>query len=265
MFSAKEIISTQISVSSSSTKFSDKENLVRLADLSLIGQISDKGFFELFPDCIYNPEKVTSVFITEGLLPKEVAELSATSGKMLHSPRALESALASRKVSPGKLQFGNSQTVENLPSLNPENQEVSCQREILNWHEMTLDYSISLYWIRSFNAARKAAEKMKKEQDKENGIVPSPKVSKREKEALKRAESAERNLDTLQKQGIENMRKITLHTGRVIQAIEEVLSFSTFKKGEKEKYEKAVSHLKGLLPNLETLVNPVSPEKEPEK
>ena len=273
MFTTKEIVNVSTStISTSSANFTDKERLVNLADLSLIGQVADKGFFELFPDCVCSPERVTEVFVQEGLLPKEVAEKSATSGKSLHSPRALESALASGKILPGKLQIGNSQFAESgeiFPVSNSENspilQEILCQqREVLCWHEMTLDYAVSLYWIRSFNAARKAAEKMRKEQEKQDGISPEPKVSKREKEALKRAEAAERNFQSLQEQGIENMKRITLHTGRVIQAIEEVLSFSTFKKGEKEQYEKAVSHLKGLLPNLETLTSPEKTEK-PEK
>ena len=279
MFTEKTILSASVSSDSLSDSLSDKEKLIRLSDLSLIGQVADKGFFELFPDCIACPEKVTEVFISKKLLPKEVAEKSATTGKMLHSPRALESALASGKILPGKLQIGNSQfaeTGENIPisspdflknqGNSPENQEVSCQREVLCWHEMTLDYSLALYWIRSFNAARKAAEKLRKEKEKEEGINPSPKISKREKEAIKRAEAAEKNFQSLQEQGLKNMRKITLHTGKVIQAIEELLSFSTFQKGKKESYEKAVSYLKELLPNLETLTSPVSSlEKEPEK
>lgn len=279
MFTPATVISCSVSSDSSlSDKLSDKEKIVRLSDLSLIGQVADKGFFELFPDAIAHPEKVTSIFISEGLLPKEVAEISATSGKSLHSPRSLENALASGKICPGKLQIGSAQSVESGEEIspvsnseNPDNsgnwgipQEISCQREILSWHEMTLDYSVSLYWIRSFNAARKAAEKMRKEQEKNEGITHEPKQSKREKEALKRAETAERNFNSLQEQGIENMKRITLHTGKVILAVEEVLALAVPQKGKKEQYEKAVSYLKGLLPNLETITKPASPEK-PEK
>ena len=261
MFTPTTILSASVSssISSCPSNLTDKERILNLADLSLIGQVADKGFFELFPDCACSPERVTEVFVQEGLLPAQILDKDAKSGKLLFSARSLEAAIWGGKVTPGLLQISSASGAEEISSA-PEN-SVPTQREVLCWKELTLDYSISLYWIRSFNAARKAALKLRKEKEKESGIKPDSKESKKEKNYRLRAEAAERNFQSLQEQGIENMKRITLHTGRVIQAIEEVLSFSTFKKGEKEKYEKAVSHLKGLLPNLETLTSPDSPEK----
>ena len=164
MFTTKEIVSCSVSsnISSLSDNLSDKERILNLADLSLIGQVADKGFFELFPDCICNPERVTEVFVQEGLLPAQILDKNAKSGKLLFSARSLEAAIWGGKVTPGLLQISSASGTEEISSV-PKN-SVPTQREVLCWKELTLDYSVSLYWIRSFNAARKAALKLRKKQ-----------------------------------------------------------------------------------------------------
>lgn len=167
--------------SDGNSRSEEREFLRKLSDLSLAGQVAGQKFFELFRDCVGSPDAVTEKFVSLGLLPREIRDVDGRNSRPLFPARGLEAALQTGKVRPGVL--------PGEQDLSPE-----LRRPCIVWKSATLDYSVALFWIRSFNAARKAAEKAN---PKGPGGNSRP-ASKREREAELRAQAAEARLKEAQ-------------------------------------------------------------------
>lgn len=186
MFNTPNFLAPVPAVSGGNSQFSDSARLRALSDLSLAGHLAGTKFFEMFPDTVGAPDRVTEIFVSLGLLPREIRDVDGRNSRPLFPARGLESALQSGKVRPGI-----------LPA--DENLSPTLRRPSITWKGITLDYSVALFWVRSFNAARKQAKAAEPKDDSGN----SRPATKREREAELRAQAAEARLKEAQERGLQ--------------------------------------------------------------
>lgn len=207
----------------------DCATLADLTDLFVKGNVAQewatKQFWQKFPHTAGVPEEVTAVFVREQLLPPELLTRKIDGEKLEFSPRSLETGLQRGTLKPER---GNDGVLRVL------------------WKGVLVDYSPCVFWIRLTNAARKAADKAKKDNGETAGS--SRKESKNEREWRERAEKAEAAMAAKDALAAEAAQQAAEFTARVRKLVHQLVETSQAAPGQETAYEAAAMSLLNLLP-----------------
>ena len=204
------------------------QSIVDMADIYAIGQNQTSVFFAKYPHCKADPDQVVVVFTRETSLPPCLKD-KTDDGKLAFSPRSFEATLSKGKL---PISRGND------------------DRLLVDWKGLSLDYNLMIFLAKVYNAARKAAEKVKEG----SNAGTSRKETAKEKECRERAERAEAACKAKDAAYLELMEKAEAQgranhefTKKVAQAVADLLANSQPKAKKNEAYTTAAAALKAML------------------